>query len=603
MISLFKQKYNYSGLLLIFFLLFQLVACHDEPAHKEQTAATPHADSTAVLWHQPEPPVSQVPQVINLNVIAEQDPMGIYWGLRDTVSGKLVKDYSFQQIWDFKEGFAVMMLNNKFGLINRNGRVIVEPIYDALRSEMNCGHIVFENGYGSQVIYDTAGKAVLPVLSGVNVILPCQQRITLSGRLFGMINFKGDTILPFEFTSAFVVPEGFCVAEKMEQQDKRRWVGLYDHQGKAVLPHVYESIDAFVNGRAIFKRNFEWGVLDEQGRELVPPRYNRIDRYNQNGYAVVYKNYSDNNIRVGIINKKGHEVVSPKYQWLDQVYNVYDGMVALAENWLYGFADTTGKIVVPFKYVKVESFEHGLAKVWKDWRHCGYINKKGEEIIPCIFDPMEQANLRRYYNQFIIGQKDSVYYVFDYDGKQLTKLTYSGLGTLDEHKKSFVVMRGNQAGSMDSNFHVSIPINYESIEIINYNIVARKNGKFGFIAEDGRVLHPFKYDRIELVDMPYTDGSKNGLMKVGIGAKVGLMNASRHLVIPIVYEEIDNFSYGLAVVKRHHKYGYVDLQGREVIKAIYDEAKAFDGQTAEVTLKEETFFIDGKGQRVEDEED
>jgi len=599
--SFLNQTFNYSRLFLIFLLLFQMLACKDVPKEKEQTVTTKNADTQIVRWNKPEQVETKVPKIVRLNIIAEQDPKGIYLGLRDTASGKLVTDYRYQQIWDFKEGFAVVMLNDKFGLIDRTGKLIVEPVYEAPKGEMKCGYIAFENGFGPVVLYDTAGRVILPMLSGVNVILPCQQRITLSRNQYGMINFKGETILPFEFTTAFVVPEGFCVAEKADKTGNNRWYGLYDLNGKQVLPHVYESIDAFFNGRAIFRKNGKWGVLDENGSELISARYDRIDRYNNNGYAVVYKNFGKDDVRVGIIDKKGHEVVPVKYQWIDEVYNVYDGMVALAENRKYGFADSSGKIVIPFKYVKVESFISGIAKVWKDWHHCGYINKTGKEIIPCIFDPMDQANLRRYYDKYIIGIKDSVHHVFDYTGKHIATLPYSRLGTLNEKRKTFLVSAHNKVGSLDSNLQIKIPVIYESMEFINYGIAARKKDKIGFIYDNGKVLHPFKYDRIEVVHMPYADDYKNGLMKVGIGTKTGLMNSSKHLIIPVIYDEIENFSYGLALVRRNNKYGFVNLKGKEVIKVIYDQAKAFDGYTAEVTLNEETFLIDGAGKRVEEE--
>ncbi len=44
---------------------------------------------------------------IKVAVIVEQDPHGIYWGVRDTITGKLVLDYKFQKIGDFRNGFAM----------------------------------------------------------------------------------------------------------------------------------------------------------------------------------------------------------------------------------------------------------------------------------------------------------------------------------------------------------------------------------------------------------------------------------------------------------------------------------------------------------------
>jgi hypothetical protein len=52
--------------------------------------------------------------------------------------------------------------------------------------------------------------------------------------------------------------------------------------------------------------------------------------------------------------------------------------------YLYGFMDTTGKIIIPQEYEGADRFNHGLAPVKKDglW---GYINKKGDVVIPFQF--------------------------------------------------------------------------------------------------------------------------------------------------------------------------------------------------------------------------
>src|SRR5688500_16154567 len=45
-----------------------------------------------------------------VSLIPEQDPDGFLWGLRDTVSSKLILDYKYQKIYDFKENFAVVQV-------------------------------------------------------------------------------------------------------------------------------------------------------------------------------------------------------------------------------------------------------------------------------------------------------------------------------------------------------------------------------------------------------------------------------------------------------------------------------------------------------------
>lgn len=286
------------------------------------------------------------------------------------------------------------------------------------------------------------------------------------------------------------------------------------------------------------------------------------------------------------------------YQWLEHVYNFSEGMAAMAQNRKYGFVDTTGKVVVPFKYDKVESFINGIAKVWVGWRYVGYINRKGEEIIPADFEAMDQANLRRYHNKYIIGLRDSIYHVFDYSGKEIDSLNYERVGEFDANDKSFLVSNNGKWGSLDSNFQVKIPIEYESLEIIFPDkIAASQNNKIGIIDREGKAISSFIFDWIA----PFQDGYMNGLALVGTAGKTGLINGYGNLIIPAEYDEIGEFSNGLAIVRKNDKYGFANSKGREIVPTIYDKIEPFNGFSAEVTLKGETYLIDGSGHRIIEE--
>lgn len=533
-------------------------------------------------------------------VIPEQDPEGFYWGLRDTATGKLVLNYTYQFIGDFKEGYATVILNRKYGLISMNGKEVIEPQYDSPKTELQCGVMAFEKDGGFVFLYDTTGKSLIPLVSHVTGLLPCQQRITYGTNLYGMMSFNGDTILPFQFTSAYLVPEGFCIASKYVETSRTSLFGLYDLNGKQLLPHAFETMYGFTCGRAIVKKNGKLGIIDETGKELFYTRYSRIDSY-FNNYAKVYTKAANGQYLVSIIDKNGREIVPPIYPDNDNFYNVGEGLIALTKNNKYGFIDTSGKVVIPFMYDKISPFSNGIAKVWNGYRIMSYINNKGKEIIPSCFVPGDEYDFRSYFNKHIIRAEDSVQRVFDLTGKETAVLYYNKMHELDENEKSFCVLKNNRWGSLDSNFQVKIPLEYESLESIFPNILlARKDNKVGFISHQGKVIYPFTFDWVEKLQ----DGDMfgRGLAKVAlIDNKIGLINSRGKLIVPVLYDEINPFSCGLALVKRNNKYGFVNIKGKEVIAPIYDRATSFSDNVAEVTLKGETYQIDTLGNRIEEE--
>ncbi|WP_179415964.1 WG repeat-containing protein [Mucilaginibacter sp. E4BP6] len=591
-----KLQNAFSLLLILAVLFFTRPACTAQSAHTYNKTRSGNVETNG-----------QNTSRASVNVAVEQDPNGIYWGLRNTVTGKLVLNYTYQRIGEFKDGFAMTQLNGKYGLVNKNGKVIVETQFDSPDKIMQpkSGFFAFEVGYGPIVIIDANGKDVVPMTSGVTGILPRQQRMTLGDNVYGMTDFKNDTILPFKFRYTHLLPEGFCVASAFGSPGSGydNLEGLYDLNGKQILPHVFERIDIFFCGRAIVKKNGKYGVIDEKGKELFYTDYSSIDRY-ANNYALVHSHQTNGDIKVGIIDKEGKVVVPVIYQWLEHISNFRDGLAAMAQNRKYGFIDTTGRVIVDFKYDKVEPFRDGIAKVWVGWQLTGYIDQKGKEIIPPDFQAMDHANLRRYYDKFIIGTKDSIQHVFDYSGKEIAALKYKTIRDFSQSEISFIVSVDNKMGILDSNFRVKIPVRYQILEtIFPGKIAAKERGKFQFIDETGNIISDLKFDAIGPFQNEGMNPYQNGLAQITINRKKGIINGYGKVIIPVIYDNVEGFHYGLAVVKRDGKYGFVNLKGKEVIPAIFSKANAYDGNSAEVSINGKTFNINSLGKRVEEDGD
>ena len=69
----------------------------------------------------------------------------------------------------------------------------------------------------------------------------------------------------------------------------------------------------------------------------------------------------------------------------------------------------------------------------------------------------------------------------------------------------------------------------------------------------------------------------NGLAKVKRNDKSGFINTKGEEVIPCVYDYIESFADGLALIAQDNKWGYINIKGEEVIPCIYDLAHSFTG--------------------------
>jgi hypothetical protein len=55
------------------------------------------------------------------------------WGLLDN-KGKALTEFIYQGAYDFKDGFARVVLNDKIGVVNKSGKMVLPAEYQSLGS-------------------------------------------------------------------------------------------------------------------------------------------------------------------------------------------------------------------------------------------------------------------------------------------------------------------------------------------------------------------------------------------------------------------------------------------------------------------------------------
>lgn len=65
----------------------------------------------------------------------------------------------------------------------------------------------------------------------------------------------------------------------------KKW-GLMDNEGKIVVPPKYDRLTNFSQGLMAVKSDSLWGYINEQGEEVIPPQYNEAKRFTHSLAAV-----------------------------------------------------------------------------------------------------------------------------------------------------------------------------------------------------------------------------------------------------------------------------------------------------------------------------
>ena len=88
-----------------------------------------------------------------------------------------------------------------------------------------------------------------------------------------------------------------------------------------------------------------------------------------------------------------------------------------------------------------------------------------------------------------------------------------------------------------------------------------KDDKCGFIDTKGHIVIPFVYDDVQ--------NFKDGIASVKKGEKWGAINQANEIIIPFEYDRHFLFCEGLAAVYKNAKFGYIDKSGKMILQTEY----------------------------------
>jgi WG repeat protein len=166
---------------------------------------------------------------------------------------------------------------------------------------------------------------------------------------------------------------------KYFQIEKDGKTGFRDLDGNIVIEPKFDMAEMFSEGYSAVTVGDKHGFIDETGKYVLPLQSYEFLGSIHNGLASVRIND-----KVGFINIKGEEIIKPQFDW---VGDFSEGLcVARSDNQKseigkYGYIDTTGKVVIDFKFQYGNNFEHGRAKVEIN-NFWGAIDKTGKLIEP-----------------------------------------------------------------------------------------------------------------------------------------------------------------------------------------------------------------------------
>lgn len=486
------------------------------------------------------------------------------------------KKYDIVQVKEYN--YFVMKHDNKYGVIDKVGNIIINPEYDGIKIP-NPEKAVFicSSASNSKVLNEK-----------------CEEILT---------NYSKVEAIRLKNIASDLMYEKSVL--KYSQDEK---YGLVDFEGKQITRPIYEELDSlpYKEGELLVKQDEKYGIINIKGNKLIDNKYDSISvdgyytddsGYKYAGYIVSIK--TQDGYRYGYINKNGEKVLDTEYNELTRVSNIdneENAYLICAQNGQYGINVNQEKILKNEYQSITYNATNKLFVVEKSKKY-GAVDIEGKEIIPVKYNQIDITGI------YLYAKNEQGTVVYNSDGTEAN--INSNISILNTSNENYKIKINNENGTKygvinkEGKQLIKEKYNYISYLYDNYFIVSVDNGKLGVVDDNDNVKIEIKYDSLQKVyetDLIQTSISKDKTIQIfskDMNKVCEMKNAiinQQNEYIKIYNEtetkyiskdgkEIKNtevYNNKLFAKKEGEKWGFVDNEGKVVIDYKYDKVTDFN---------------------------
>ncbi len=409
--------------------------------------------------------------------------------------GVLVVPTMYDNVSVANDGLFVVAQGDKKGVIDSNGKMIVPIQYDNITLGENgkdCGGlIVVSNNLERKTDYDDKSFIV------------------------GMYNKDGVMIAPMDKYEGIGIGnsdfgyEGLVFVKILQEVRKERETSIGSNKYIEYERHITKDgiilkngtlltfddrISIEKGGLIIVKENRLKGILDKNGKAIIPCKYDDISMRMRNGLI---------------------EVTTPMQKENGKYVHKY------------GVYNDKGQVVVPVgKYERIDIERKYI--IVKNGTQKGVLNINGTQIVPIgLYEDCSEEECDERGQYYVSISSHGKRGVVNDKGKVIIPIgKYERFRVLDTN---FVaIMQNGKQGIIDMNGVMIVPIGkYEQLAYRYGVLTYSKNGKWGVLNNKGIQATPAEYDNIEPAR------HSTGMAAVSKEGKVGVVNKDGKIVVPL----------------------------------------------------------------------
>ncbi len=421
--------------------------------------------------------------------------------------------------------------NGKWGVIDSHGRLVVNANYDEMivipdntKEVFLCAYdIDYENNTYKTKAINTKEKEVI----------------------------KGyETI---EAISNYDKKQNMWYENNVLKVKKENKYGLCNISGKEILKCEYENIEPIqgIQNSLLITKDGKYGLCDNTGNIIIEPKYKNIDKIEEdykNGYII-----EDENGKKGIIGIDKSEVLKCEYEDIKQI--VATNMFVVKKENKYIIIDKEGNTIIEDKFDDVEGI-NGEYIIAKNENKVGIIDKTGETKVEFKYQEIKAAG------DYYITKKNDKFGIIDINGEE--KVAHEAIDISYYTSGKFFIVDYLENNKLESKV---IDTNFETKVIGIVTEVNETKGYFRLYEEQGYKYYNFKFEEKASQNILTTNtlflSKKNG--------KYGFVDKEGKVVVDYIYDDAtEQNSSGYAGIKKDGLWGAIDTKGKVIIEPEYN---------------------------------
>ena len=413
--------------------------------------------------------------------------------------------------------------DNKWGVIDNNAKIIIEPTYDDAIIIPDNKKDIFIATYNTNYDEGTYETKVLNSKS--------KELFTEYDRVNALENYDENNNLWYE--------ENVLLVEKDGKY------GLINFDGDKILDIDYDKIYTLkgIKNSLITEKDGKKGLVNHIGQTIVENKYNEIKSLGKDTKLYIVKS----NDKYGI-----DGILDCKYQDIKTLNN--KDIYCVKENGKYKVINSEEKEVFNEKFDNIETIRDEIIVYKYQNKYCAYNLENSKKL------EKTYKELKYTANNLLIAKQDNSYGIINIKGKTEVKQDYLSINYYEEVDIYELE---------EKNGDLNIILNSDLKQIAK-GIVNNTNAEKSYVkvwTEDG-----YKYYNLNGEEKLSTEILiKNGLFLSKKDNKYGFTDKQGNIVIDYIYDDAtEQNDFGYISVKKDGLWGSLDKNGNEICSTKYN---------------------------------